>query len=187
MCCNKNYQKAFDENLKRGFASTNKFANHDINNFFSLLQKDAYPYQYINDGEKLNKTSLAQKEDFYSHLNMENITDADYMHSKKDSKDFKITNLEECYNLYVQSNMFLLAGTFEDSRNTCPEIYELYPACFRTAPELTWVAALKKVRVKTNLLTDINVLLMVAKGIRSGICYAIYRFVLANNKWKVIT
>ena len=152
-----------------------------------MLWKDAHPYQYINDGEKFNKTSLAQNEDFYSHLNMENITDANCMHLKRDSKDFKITNLEEYYNLHVQSYMFLLADTFEDSRNTCPEIYELYPARFCTAPELTWVAALKKVRVKKNLLTDINLLLILEKGIRSRIYHAIYQFVLFNNKWKIIT
>ena len=47
-----------------------------------LLRKGFYLYKYMNDWEKFNKTSLPEKEDFYSHLNVEDITDADYAHEK---------------------------------------------------------------------------------------------------------
>ena len=82
-----------DENLKKGFANTLKFSNHDINKFVSLLQKDIHPYEYIDDWEKFNEPSLREKEDFCSHINMKDITDTDYMHSKKVCKDFEIKNL----------------------------------------------------------------------------------------------
>ena len=57
-----------------------KFSNHNNNKFILLLQKKIYPYEYVDDWEKINETSLPEKERFYSHLNMEDITDADYAH-----------------------------------------------------------------------------------------------------------
>ena len=80
LCCNKNYQKTFDENLKTRLFNTYKFSNHDLNKCIILLQKCVYPYYYINYLEKFNETSLPEKGDFYSDLNMEDITDTDYTH-----------------------------------------------------------------------------------------------------------
>ena len=57
-CCNKNYQKILDENLKKRFANTYKFVNHDINKFILLLRKGVYPYEYIDDWEKFNQIPL---------------------------------------------------------------------------------------------------------------------------------
>ena len=64
-----------------------------INRFLSLLQKDAYPYEYMEDWQKFNETSLTEKEDCYIHLNMEYITDADYKYAKWGFKDFEIKSL----------------------------------------------------------------------------------------------
>ena len=63
------------------------------------------------------------------------------------------------------------------------EIYKLNPAKFLSAPGLAWQAALKKTKVKLDLLTDIDILLMVEKGIRGGICHSIYQYAKANNKY----
>ena len=144
LCCNKNYQQKFDEKLKERFFNTYKFSNHDNNKFILLLWKGVYPYEYMDDWEKFNETSLPEKEDFYSHLNMEDITDADYAHTKRVCKDFEIKNLGEYHDLYVQSNTLLLADVFENFRNMCLKIYELDPAKFLSAPGLVWQAALKK-------------------------------------------
>ena len=54
-----------------------KFSNHDNNKFILLLLIGVYPYEYVDDWEKFNETLLPEKESFYSHLNMEDITDAD--------------------------------------------------------------------------------------------------------------
>ena len=72
----------------------------------------------MDDWEKFNKTSLTEEEDFYSHLNLEDITDTDYGHTKKFSKKFKIKDLGEYHDLYVQSCTLLLADVFENFRNT---------------------------------------------------------------------
>ena len=94
MCSNKNYQHKFDEKLKEQFFNTYKFSNHDNNRFILLLRKVVYPYEYMNDWEKFNEISLPEKEDFYSHLNMEDITDVDSVHAKKVCQDFETKNLK---------------------------------------------------------------------------------------------
>ena len=68
--------------------------------------------------------------------------------------------------MYVQSDTLLLAYVFENFRNKCIEIYELDPAYFLSAPGLAWQACLKKTEVKLGILTDVDMLLMVEKGIR---------------------
>ena len=68
--------------------NTYKFSNHDNNKFILLLRKGVYPYEYIDDREKFSET-LPEKEDFYSHLNMEDITDADYARAKEFVKVLK--------------------------------------------------------------------------------------------------
>ena len=84
--------------------------------------------------------------------------------------------------MYVQSNSFFLADVFENFRNVCLEIYELDLTTFLSAPGLAWQAAIKKTKVKLDLLTNVDMLLMVEKGITGGICHSIYRYPKANTK-----
>ena len=79
MCCNK-YQHTFDKKLKERFFNTYEFLTTTI--------ISVYPHEYMDDWKKINKTSLPKKEDFYSHLNIEDTTDANYAHAKRVSKDF---------------------------------------------------------------------------------------------------
>ena len=137
----------------------------------------------MDDWEKFNEATLPEKEDFYSHLNMEDIIDADYAHAKRVCKDFEIKNLKGYHDLYVQSNTLLLADVFDNFRNMCLELYELDPRKFLSAPVLAWQAALKKAKVKLDILTDIDMLLMAEKGIRGRKCHSIYRHAKANNKY----
>ena len=97
-------------------------------------------------------------------------------------KRFKLKNLGEYHNLYVQSDTLLLADVFENFRNTCLKVYELDPAHFLSLPGLTWQACLKKTNVKLELLTDYDMVLMVEEGIRGGMCHSIHRQAKANNK-----
>ena len=82
-------KKQFDEKLKQQFANIYKFSSHNLNRFVSL-QNGFYPYKCMDDQQKLIKTPLPGKEDFYSHLNMEDVTKADYTHAKRVCKDFEI-------------------------------------------------------------------------------------------------
>ena len=77
--CKKDFSIKLDEKLKKHFKNTFKLSNNDINKIIFLLRKDVYPYKYMDEWEKFNETSLAEKEEFYSQLNMEDITDVYFM------------------------------------------------------------------------------------------------------------
>ena len=114
---------------------------------------------------------------------MEDITDVDYRHEKTLFEYLINKNFGNYHDLYVQSDTFLLADVFENFRNTCIKVYELDPANFLPAPGLAWQACLKKTEVKLELVSGVDMGLMVEKGIRGGICHAIYRYAKANNKY----
>ena len=79
----------FNEKLTERFFNIYKFSNHDNNKLILLFAKCVYPYEYIDNWEKFNKTSLPEKEDFYNHLNIEYISHADFAHEKRICKDFE--------------------------------------------------------------------------------------------------
>ena len=112
---------------------------------------------------------------------MENIDDIDYRHGNNVFKRFKLKNLGEYHDLYVQSDTLLLY--FENFRNTCLKVYELDPAHFLSLPGQAWQACLKKTSIELELLTDYDMLLMVEEGIRGGICHSIHRHAKAKNKY----
>ena len=91
----------------------------------------------MDDWEKFNETTLPEKEEFYSNLNLD-ITDADYMHGKRVCIDFEIKKLSGYHNLYLKSDTLVLADVFENFRKICLKIYELDPAKFLSAPGLAW-------------------------------------------------
>ena len=96
------------------------------------------------DWEKFNETSIPEKEDVHSNLNVEDFTDTDYAHAKRVCKDFETKSLGEYYDLHAQSNTLLLADIVESFGNMCLKIYEIDPAHFLSDPGLAWQAALKK-------------------------------------------
>ena len=171
--CKKNYKKDFNKELINRFSSTHKFCKGDINKFILLLGKGVYPYEYMDSWERLVETSLPDKETFYSSLNLEDITDVDYRHAKRVFENLSNKNLGDYHDLYVQSDTLLLSDVFENFRNMCIKVYEQDAAHFLSAPGLAWQACLKKTGVKLELLTDPDMLLMVERGIRGGICHAI--------------
>ena len=87
---------------------------------------------------------------------MENITDVDYRHANSVFKKFKLENLGEYHDLYVQSDTLLLADVFENSRNICIKVYEIDPAHFLLAPGSAWQGCLKKTEVELELITNAN-------------------------------
>ena len=169
--CNYKLYKSINELIEK-FPNTYQFCNRDLNKFALLLRKGICPYEYMDGWERFNEESLPDKESFYSELNKEDITDEDYVHAKKVWKVFKIKNLGEYHDLYVQSDTLLLADVFENFRDKCIEIYELDPAHFLSAPGLAWQACLKKTGVELELVTDNDMLIMFEEGARGGISQA---------------
>ena len=148
-----------------------------------LLRKGVYPYECMDSWERFNETSLPDKESFYRNLNMENVTNIDCRHAKNIFSKFNIKNLGEYHDLYVQSDTLLLANVFTSFRNVCYDIYGLDPAHFLSAPGLAWQARLKKSEKKLELLTDVDMLLMIEEDIRGSITQAVHRYCKANNKY----
>ena len=137
----------------------------------------------MDSWKKFDETSIPPKEAYYSELNEEGNRDADYANVQRVWEVFEIKYIGENYDLYVLSDTLLLADVFENFRDKCIEIYELDPAHFLSAPGLAWQACLKKTKVKLELLTDIDMLLMVEEGIRGEICHVIHHYTKANNKY----
>ena len=101
-----------------------------------MLRKGVYTYEYMSTWNGFNETSLPGKKEFYNSLNVKNITDGDYKHTKRVWKNFKIKNVGNYHDLYVQNDMLLLADVFESFRKKCIKTNELDTAHFLSAPGL---------------------------------------------------
>ena len=176
--CKQSYKKNSNKGLTKRFANVYNFFDRDINKFILLLRKGVYPYEYMDSWERFDERLLPDKEAFYSGLNIEDIIDVDHKHAKRVFKKIDNKNIGDYDDLYVQSDTLLLTDAFESFRNMCLKIYGLDPVHFLSASGLAWEACLKKTGIRLELLNNIDMLVMVAKGIRGGICYAI-----SNNKY----
>ena len=148
-----------------------------------ISRKGIYPYDYMNGIKKFSEEKLTPKEKLFSKLNDCNISDEDYNHAKEVWKEFGVKNLGEYHDLYLKSDVLLLADVFEEFRNVCMENYSLDPAWYYISPGLSWYALLKHSRVSLGLSTDPDVLLLFEKGIRGGVSMIPNRFGKANNKY----
>ena len=148
-----------------------------------LKRKGVYPYEYMNSEERFNETKLPPKEAFYSRLSEEGITNDDYKHALNVWDVFNMKTFKDYHELYNETDVLLLADVFENFRNICLENYKLDPAHYLTAPGLAWDACLKMTGVNLELLADIDMLLMVERGIRGGISMISNRYGEANNKY----
>ena len=169
-----NLPKDAFNNIKRYYAD---------NKLSLLTTKGVYPYEYMNSKERLKETQLPPKEAFYSRLNDEGISDENYTHAREVWETFEMKNLEDYHNLYNRVVVLLLADVFENFREICIKNYNPDPAHYYTAPGLAWDAALKVTKVKLELLSNMDMLLMVEKGIRGGVSMISNRYGKANNKY----
>ena len=151
--------------------------------FNTITRKGVYPYEYMDSLEKLKETKLPPKKAFYSRLIGEDIRDEDYQHAKEVWETFEMKTLQDYHDLYNEADVLLLADVFENFRDICIKNYKLDPAHYYTAPGLAWDAALKVTKVELELLSDIDMLLMVEKGIRGGVSMISTRYGKSNNKY----
>ena len=148
-----------------------------------LLRKGVYPYEYMDDWDRFNEEKLPNKTDFYSSFNMEGISEIDYRHAERVFNKFNIKDLGQYHDLYVQSDTLLLTDIFGSFRNLCIKIYKLDPAYFLSLPGFAWQVCLKTTGVKLELISDIDMLLMIEEGIKGEICHSVLRYAKANNKY----
>ena len=148
-----------------------------------MSKKGVYPYDYMDSFHKFDDTQLPSKEQFYSELNNEHISENDYEHAKKVWNKFKLSTMGDYHDLYLTSDILLLADVFESFRKTCLEYYKLDPCHYFTSPGLSWDAMLKMTDIKLELITDIDMFQFIEKGLRGGISYIANRYGKANNKY----
>ena len=148
-----------------------------------VKRKGVYPYEYMDSIERFKENKLPPKEAFYSRLTGEGISNEDYKHVKKVWDVFDMKTLQDYHDLYNKTDVLLLTDVFENFRNICMENYKLDPAHYFTAPGLAWDTCLKMTGVNLELLSDIDMLLMIEKGIRGGVSMISNRYGKANNKY----
>ena len=148
-----------------------------------LTRKGVYPHEYINSWDRFEETQLPPISAFYSNLNMSLISEEDYQHTQRVWVEFGIHDLGDYHDLYLRTDVVLLANMYEAFRDTCLKHYKLDPVYFYTSPGLAWKACLKHTGIKLELLTDPDMLLMFEQGIRGGITQAVRKCASANNKY----
>ena len=148
-----------------------------------LSKKGVYPYDYMDSFEKFNEKKLPTKDQFYSILNDQHITDDEYNHAKEVWDTFYIKTMGEYHDHYLVSDVLLLTDVFENFRKTCMQYYKLDPCHYFTSPGLSWDAMLKMTNIKLELMTDIDMFQFIEKGMHGGVSYIANRYGSANNKY----
>ena len=181
--------KFMSTSLEKLVANLPKESFKNLNNFYKgeelklLFRKGVFPYDWLDGLDKLNTTQLPSKDAFYSILNDENISDNDYKNAQNVWETFNMETMRDYHDLYLNSDVLLLADVFENFRDVCSKNYGLDPAWYYTAPGLAWDAALKITKVNLELLINIDMLLMIEKGIRGGVSMISTRYGKANNPY----
>ena len=143
------------KNLKKGginnFKHTKKYFQGQQLDL--ITEKGTYSYDYMNKFEKFEDKSLPPIEEFYSKLTDKKLDEEDYKHALNVWDKFNIKNMGEYHDIYMKSDVLMLADVFESFRDVCMKIYQLDPCHYYTAPGLPWDAMLKMTKVKLELLT----------------------------------
>ena len=148
-----------------------------------LKQKGVFPYEYMTNFSKLSETSLPPKEAFYSQLNDTGITDEDYERAKKVWKTFNCKTMRDYHDLYLKTDVLLLADVMTEFRKTCKKAYGLEAFHYYTSPGLALDAMLKYTEAKLDLISDPDMYLMIERGIRGGVSSIMKRHSEANHKY----
>ena len=149
-----------------------------------LLKKGIYPYQYMDSFARFGENQLPPKNEFYSSLCGKGIKDEEYAHAQEVWTTFGCQNLGDYHDLYVATDVLLLADVFENFRKVCQEKYGLDPGHYCSAPGLSWDPLLKKTGVKLELLTDMDMHLFIERGTRGGISMVSKRYVKVVEEYK---
>lgn len=152
--------------IERLIITGREWAHLTAEQFKLLCQKGVYPYDYMDSISKLGETQLPPRQAFYNKLNDQHITDEEYNHARRIWNGFDIKNMLDYTNIYLKTDVLLLADVFENFRKSSLKLYGLDPAHYYTTPGLSWDAMLKHTKVRLEVLTDIDMLMFVEKGMK---------------------
>lgn len=148
-----------------------------------VLEKGIYPYEWVDSFAKFDNTELPPRDAFYSQLNEEGITDEEYVRAQEVWNSFDCHTFRDYHDIYLKTDVMLLADVFENFRSVSMANYGLDPAHYLTTPSLTWEACLKYTRVELELLTDPEMFTFVEAGMRGGMSVISNRYARANNQY----
>ncbi len=148
-----------------------------------LKRKGVFPYEFMTDFPKLSATNLPPKEAFYSQLTNSHITDKDNEHAQKVWKAFDCKTMRDYHDLYLKTDVLLLADVMTEFRKTCKKAYGLDALHYYTSPGLAWDAMLKYTGIELDLISDSDMYLMIERGIRGGVSSIMKRYSKANHKY----
>lgn len=154
-----------------------------------ISRKGVYPYEYTSSWAVLNETTLPPQDKFYSSLTDSHVTDQEYAHARNVWDHFKAKKTNEAFTLgdysdvYLKSDVLLLAAVFENFRAVCMREYGLDCAHYLTAPSFSFDAMLHKTNVELELVTDADMYLFLESGIRGGITSCVKKHARANNPY----
>ena len=106
------------ENLVRSGKKLFGFEDYSELQYDLLTRKGVYPYEYINSWDRFEETQLPPIDVFYSNLNVSSISDKDYQHAQRVWKGFGIHNLGDYHDLYLRTDVVLLANVYKAFRDT---------------------------------------------------------------------
>ena len=171
-----NWQRNFRYSSKNDIIKTEKCLD-------LLTEKGVYPYDYMNSFDKFNDEHLPSKEQFYSRLTEEDITNDDYTKAKQIWKHFDIKNMGEYHDLYLKTDVLLLTDVFENLRDMCLSYYGLDPVYYYTLPNFAFDAMLKLTGIEIDLVYNQEMYEMIEAGLRGGMTQTTCKKVEANNKY----
>ena len=151
--------------------------------FDLVTQKGVFPYEFLDDISKLDTEGLPSRDKFYSTLYESEVKEEDYQRALKVWDHFKMKTMKDYHDLYLETDVLLLADVFENFRRTCLENYKLDPAHYMSAPGLSWDAFLKQSGEEIELVSDMDMFQFFEKGMRGGVSHIAHRHSEANNKY----
>ena len=161
----------------------NHFSHLSDEQFDLITSKGVFPYDWFDSADKMNEISLPSKDSFYSKLYECDIKDNEYSRALKVWKKLKCDTFRDYHDLYLKTDVLLLADVFENFRDVCFKNYELDASHYLTAPGLAWDASLKMTTIELELITDYDKYLFIEKGLRGGNSMIGHRYAKANNKY----
>ena len=129
--------------------------------------------------KKFSEHKLADKCEFFGSLKDKCISVKDYSRAINVWNTFKMNTMGDYHDLYLKTDVLLLADVFEKFIETCLNYYGLDPCHYFSSPGLSWDAMLKMTRVKLELISNIEMHLFIEKGMRGGISYIVKRHIKA--------
>ena len=164
-----------------------KYLSEEFNGeFFKknlVKQKGMYPYKYLDSFKEFSENKLPDRCKFFSSLKDECISENVYLKTIDVCIVFKMSTVGDYHDLYLKTDVLLLADVFEKFINTCLDYYGLDICHYFSSPGLSWDAILKMTGIELDLISDIDMHLFIEKGMTGGISCISKRHSKANNKY----